>query len=254
MKTLKHVNKTLKNKTLKNKKKQSIWFYDNQQDIISQFKNSLDKVNVVLVDNNKNNDILKGYHIDSHYTIKFLEKHPENTFAKYLKLKNIKELKCINGFSKKDAKKLKTHILNKETHCKAVIFDWDGTLSVNEGIIVSHDNKLIEEFNKYNIKDEDMAIYYAGGIKRLNWMLKFFKFLQKKNIRVFIITNNPVACCNWKIVPGIGPNSRPHFYNIVSKIIPNIMEKDILCGYESECFKPHTFLNNKYLKELYEKI
>lgn len=229
-----------------------IRMYDNQEDIIYQFTKSLPLVNPILVCNLPNT-ILKGD--ASVYTYSFLNLYPDNKFAKYLNEILHKESGTTVGFNMADVINLKDWVkLSPEK--KIVLFDWDGTLSVIEGIILPPNKMYEDTFEKYGITYREIAEYYAGSGTRLSILKNMFLFLDSKNVDVFILTNNPVAAIDWRKLNDnkIGPNSRQNFYKVAKEFIPQLKEENILCGYETDCFKPQTFLNNNYLKQIYESI
>jgi hypothetical protein len=95
------------NLTKKNKTNYSlIRFYDNDMLNITHFKEQLEFIESIFVDNSPNKEILDGS-IASSYTTKFLDKNPNNKYALYLNLLNNKEIGTDVGFSEKDAKNLK---------------------------------------------------------------------------------------------------------------------------------------------------
>jgi len=224
-------------------------FYDNQQDMINQFQAGLKRVESILVDNNDNKFILNGKS-PHEYNNNFLEKYPDNTYAKYLK-----EIGCTNslsriGFSKKDVEDIKRWCKNKKDDNKTVLFDWDGTLSVIEGIYLAQNIRQYGRLYDKIIRDVDIAIYCCGGITRFCMLRKMFTYLRRHNVAVYILTNNPVASVN------LGTNQeyayfRIHFYRVVKEIIPNISINNILSGYDTGCFKPQAFFNNEYLRNSY---
>ena len=228
-----------------------IRFYDNQKDIIRQFNNTLKLVETFLVPNTPNIEILKGSKNSHNYTHEFLKIHPENKYAQYLlSLKN-KEIGTCIGFSETEAIDL-TKWANQILHNKVAIFDWDGTLSVIEGIILPTTESEMKMYEYYNISFHEIAHYYCGTKYRFNWLRSMFEYLHNKNVEIFILTNNPIAS-NKKIF-GLGKKSKNNFFRVAKEIIPGLKKENILCGYETNGFKPHTFLQNKYLYNLYSSI
>jgi hypothetical protein len=224
-------------------KKASIRFYDNQKDIIHQFKHNLKLVDSIQVSNNSNQDIMNGNNKNYLYTQKFLKKHPNNSFAQYLfSIKN-RENSASIGFSYNDALEL-SRWANLPIHNKVVIFDWDGTLSVIEGILLPRTKEETNTHEMNKITYEDIATYYCGGKYRFTWLRDLFIYLHKKHVSVYILTNNPIAC-------NVEKEGRKHFFRVIKEIIPQIKLKEILCGYESNGFKPHAFMKNKELKKSY---
>jgi len=234
----------------------SIRFYDNQPDIIKQFHKAKKFVETIQVSNKPNKEILHGNINASLYTTEFLKIHPENKFAKYLSMVNNKELGTTIGFSRSDAHNLIRWANNTLIDTKVAIFDWDGTLSVIEGLILPPTKETTTELKMIGVTDKEIAEYYIGSKKRMSWLKEMFNFLYKKNIEVYILTNNPIAACNWNKLndDGIGPFSRANFFNVVKQIIPHMKEENILCGYETDGFKPDTFSKNSHLTQIYTRI
>lgn len=233
------------------KKITPIRFYDNQMDIIRQFNNTLKYVDTFLVPNTPNREILKGSKQSHNYTSEFLKKHPKNKFAQYLfSLKNRENGTCI-GFSEKEAIEL-TRWANKLLKNKVAIFDWDGTLSVIEGIVLPTTKSEMKMYEHYNISFHEIAHYYCGTKYRFTWLKSMFEYLHNRNVEIFILTNNPIA--STKRINGLGKESKNNFYRVVKEIIPCLKKENILCGYETNGFKPHTFLKHTYLYKLYSSI
>jgi FMN phosphatase YigB (HAD superfamily) len=147
-------------------------------------------------------------------------------------------------------------VINPKIKTKIVIFDWDGTLSAIEGLVLPPTKEATLELFKQGITYKDIALYYAGTTTRLEGLKNMFTFLHEKGIEVYILTNNPIAACHWRKLhdKGIGDFSRHNFYMVVKQFIPNIKLQNILCGYETNCFKPDTFSNNRRLREVYSQI
>ena len=233
------------------KKVTPIRFYDNQMDIIKQFNKSLKYVDTFLVPNTPNREILKGSKNSYNYTNEFLRRNPENKFAQYLySLKNRENGTCI-GFSEKDAIEL-TKWANKLINNKVAIFDWDGTLSVIEGVVLPTTESEMKMYEHHNISFHEIAHYYCGTKYRFSWLRSMFEYLHNRNVEIFILTNNPIA--STKRINGLGKESKNIFFRVAKEIIPCLKKENILCGYETNGFKPDTFLKNKYLYNLYSSI
>ena len=234
----------------------AIRFYDNQDDIIEQFKKSKKYIESIKVSDKPNQDVMKGNSDSSLYNTFFLQMYPDNKFAQYLKSFGLKEIGTNVGFSVDDAIQLKHWAETTKTEKKIVIFDWDGTLSVVEGIIIPDTKTGTDKFKDMGITSEEIALYYAGSEKRLRYLRNLFTHLNKIHVEFYILTNNPTASCSWKKFThlGIGPESRNNFYNVVKEIIPGLKEENVLCGYETNGFKPDSFSNNEYLRNIYYKI
>jgi hypothetical protein len=230
-----------------------IRFYDNTPEMIKQFKTTLKYVEPILVSNKPNKEVLNGNPNAKIYITEFMKLYPNNKFAQYLSSIQIKELKTNIGFDKEDAYNLLKWACKPSIQNKIAIFDWDGTLSVIEGIIIPNNSKETENWKTKGINNRDIAIYYAGTKERLLWLREMFTILHKKEVRIYILTNNPVAATNWRAYPNLklGSETRYNFFKVAKQFIPQIKENEILCGYETNCFKPDTFLKNTYLNNSY---
>jgi hypothetical protein len=218
--------------TKKNKKKYKMSnippvafrFYDNQKDIIKQFHTSLKYVESILVSNNSNEEIMNKNN-SKLYTSIFLNNNPNNKFAMFLNNINNKEQATSIGFSQKDAMDLQIWSESPIPQ-KIVIFDWDRTLSIIEGIFLPNSITDTNYFKNIGISYRDIAIYYVGSEFRCKWLRYIFEYLNNKNVEVFILTNNPIAAVNWNILKllNIGINSRYNFYRVAKEIIPQLMQ------------------------------
>ena len=232
----------------------SIRFYDNQLDIIHQFKTMLKKVDTIYIPDRPNKEIL-NHSKPKDFTKEFLKKYPNNKFAKYLSSLRNTERSINMGFSLYNAEDLiKWSFSTIQT--KVALFDWDGTLSVAEGIILPSNPIDTLTFHNMGINYRDIAIYYCGSEYRFLWLKYMFEVLDKQKVEIFVLTNNPMAAKNMNIVRlvGLGFLSRFNFYNVIKEIIPQFKEENLLCGYETQGIKPQTFMNNPYLNRLYNKI
>jgi hypothetical protein len=231
----------------------SIRFYDNQPDIIQQFKTMLKKIDTIYIPDKPNKEILNT--TPQNFTREFLKKYPNNNFAKYLLSFRNNERSINIGFSLYNAKDLLKWSFST-IHTKVAIFDWDGTLSVAEGVILPSNPIDTLHFHKMGINYRDIAIYYCGSEKRFLWLKYMFEILHKNKVDIFILTNNPMAAKNMNIIKlaGLGFLSRFNFYNVIKQIIPQFQEDNLLCGYETNGIKPQTFMNVPYLNKLYKKM
>jgi len=234
----------------------AIRFYDNFDEMIKQFQKAKKYIESIHVSCKPNKEVMRSDSNAALYTEKFLKLYPDNKFAKSLLETKNKEIGTNIGFSRNDAKNLSKWVLNPQIKTKIVIFDWDGTLSIIEGVVLPPTRETTTEMLKRGITYKEIAEYYAGTKERLTGFQNMFNFLEQKGVEVFILTNNPVAACDWKKLkdPGIGDFSRHNFYMVAKQFIPQIKLANILCGYETNGFKPDTFNNNKYLREMYARI
>jgi len=234
----------------------AIRFYDNFNEMIKQFQKSKKYVEAILVSSKPNQEVMLGNPNATLYTKEFLKFYPDNKFAQYLQSINNKELGTNIGFSRDDAKNLAKWVLDPKIKTKIVIFDWDGTLSAVEGVMLPPTKELTIEMCNKGITFTEMALYCAGSKNRLEGLQNMFNFLHEKGVEVFILTNNPVAACDWRKLddPSIGDYSRRNFYKLAKQFIPQLKMQNLLCGFETNGFKPDTFNNNKRLREVYARI
>ena len=233
--------------------KYSIRFYDNQPDIIEQFQRSKKYIDCRLVSGDRNQDVLNGRESPNKYISEFIKKNPKNTYALFLNHVNSMESHACVAFSKEDTTDLLSWASNRDIHHKYVLFDWDGTLSVLEGMVVPNREEY-ELFKSGEIKYNDAAIYFSGSKERFNMLKEMFKTLKRLGVHIYILTNNPVASDKKIENDDCSEYSKEYFHNISKQIIPGIKKEDILCGYESNGFKPSTFSDNQHLREAYKKM
>ena len=103
-----------------------------------------------------------------------------------------------------------------------VIFDWDLTLSVCNGVYtpgLSFANDIIfPNPKKMDYTFEEMAHFYAGTLERLDAIKTMFKTLRDKGTKIFILTNN-----GW----GSKPNDFIKFLNMYD---PLLVPDEIIYG------------------------
>lgn len=234
----------------------SIRFYDNYENILQQFKKTLKYVEPILVSNEPNEEVMRGNNNSKLYTEIFLQMYPNNKFAQYLLSMNNKEMGTTIGFSDSEINNLYKWASSNPAKTKIVIFDWDGTLSVIEGINIPENKKNTNHLKMKKITYREIALYYAGTIERLIKIRELFLYLHLKGVHVYILTNNPTAACNWSNYRhmGIGEESRYNFYRVAKVFIPQLKENNIICGYETNGFKPHSFLKNPFLSQSYHNL
>ena len=259
VKTQKHITQKLLPVTPNFQEKElccAIRFYDNFDEMIKQFKKTKKYVEAILVSSKPNREVMNGNKNAALYTQQFLKLYPDNKFAKYLQSINNNEIGTNIGFSRDDARNLIKWVLDPKIKTKIAIFDWDGTISAVEGVDFPPTKYTTLEMFKKGITYKEIALYYAGTKERLEDFQKMFNFLHEKGVEVFILTNNPVAACNWRKLndKGIGEFSRHNFYKVAKQFIPHIKLQNILCGYETDGFKPDTFNNNPRLRDVYARI
>lgn len=232
----------------------SIRFYDNQPDIIEQFMRSKRFIESILVSNKPNQEVMNGDPNAKYYTDRFLATNPRNKFAKYLKSIGNEEIETDIGFTMEREGKDLFSWASKHPEKKIVLFDWDGTLSVVEGLLLPEYEEEVAEFHKKDITTLEIATYYCGSRKRLQDLRRLFiKLYERWDVEFFILTNNPVATCDPK-KSCVGPISKSLFFLVVKEIFPFLPFSHILCGFDTNCFKPDTFSNETYLRKIYKEI
>ena len=107
-----------------------------------------------------------------------------------------------------------------------LIFDWDKTLSVVEGIHMPR----LQSFEDIGMPLEDVCHVILGGHTRIALLKSFFK-----HVKVVIVTNNPSACpiSETPYVFGDDPSTynRPQFLRLIRFIIPTFQEKDLIASH-----------------------
>ena len=127
-----------------------------------------------------------------------------------------------------------------------LVFDWDKTLSVVEGIHMPPCDKwgtkwLQNTFEDYNMHLEDVCHVILGGHARIALLKAFFERVKAK---IIVLTNNPSACPISQEDPIY---NRPEFLRLIRFIIPTFQEKDLVPGHlydgiKSEALKDY-FIN-----------
>jgi hypothetical protein len=177
-----------------------IYFYDDSKFNINSFKTRKD-IKSVWVSNKTPNPISKNMP-SYYYADMFYKKYPNNNYAKYMVVKPpLKPTKKINishticsRCQIQTGSGLTINEINKISKKKAqtVIFDWDLTLSVCNGIYVPSVNYLHNNVfpKRLNFTFEEMAQFYAGTLERFEALKNMFKKLRENNTKIFILTDN----------------------------------------------------------------
>ena len=122
-----------------------------------------------------------------------------------------------------------------------IIFDWDKTLSVVEGIRMPWGHYTFEDIG---FPLEAVCHVILGGHARIALLKSFFKRVSK----VVILTNNPSACPISQTPYVFGDDTtcynRPQFLRLIRFIIPTFQEKDLIAshvyhGIKSEALKDY---------------
>ena len=165
-----------------------IRFYDD--DRTNFIGNNYKNMECILIDTNKPNILIKKKNF-----------HPQLYFYEYIK-KNPYDLELIklaieyhdlthneipqnNGIEKKHIEDLKDWCMENKKKKKVVFFDWDRTLSVTNGFLA------LKKYSKKQL--QEYLIYILGGKERFQKLQDLFSFLHKKNVVIYILTNNSTA-------------------------------------------------------------
>ena len=193
--------KTRKNRILNT---DSIVFYDDALYNIEPFRKEFPHLKSILVPTNKTYDqILKGKP-SSQYAVMYLKKYKNNNYAKELVKRmtiNMSYVACQQcntttgqGVSIKEMKNISKWASNKTKNEKTILFDWDKTLSVCDGIYMpvdSDSSKDTEDVLKRKLfTEEEVARYCAGTTERFDALKRMFNTLRANNVNCRIITNN----------------------------------------------------------------
>lgn len=169
-----------------------VYYYDDSEAHIADFKRDHPSVKSILVRNADPNPILKG--MDSfYYPTLFTRKYPHNKFAAALlenhdishpKKTHPTEL-CIacRGVFKSGLTIPEIRRIAKRK-ADAVLFDWDFTLSSANGLS-GHD---IEPGTH-----TEVAQYFAGTMERFKALREMFTELRRRGTKIFILSDNGLA-------------------------------------------------------------
>jgi hypothetical protein len=104
---------------------------------------------------------------------------------------NIDSYDPISGINKYHIKKLMCPFM---ANLNALIFDWDRTLTVFEGLysIFPHVKDLLKYFSlKSEVCIKDVAEYYLGGYDRIRLLRKVWKSAKDNKTPIYILSSNP---------------------------------------------------------------
>lgn len=176
---------------------------DNQDNIDDVEKNCKPYITTILVDARVIDD--------KDYTARMI--NPPNV-NEYAMISYTNPEKSYHALNDKTIKKINDWYKNNTGIPKVVIFDWDKTLSVVDGIISLHSylqyiyNIIKEKQPDFIITQQEHIVnhhelldgllinaldYFMGGIKRKNKIKNLIKTLFNNGIQVYILTNNLCA-------------------------------------------------------------
>jgi hypothetical protein len=116
-----------------------------------------------------------------------------------------------NGIDLEQIQELKEWCKKNKKQEKIVFFDWDRTISITDGFFYLHNTtkKQLKQYLKYIL----------GGKERFKELQVLFKYLHKKKVNVYILTNNSTA---------ENKNSRNFFLKLVSLMDPKFKLNNLL--------------------------
>ena len=166
-----------------------VYFYDDDPVNITTFKAAHPSVRSVLVKNEGVTPILKN--MDAfYYPTMFHRMYPHNRYAATLieehdimhPQKVRPELACRicgvkvgQGLTVAEIRKI------ARRRAEVVLFDWDLTLSVCNGLILPRDKEY---------SNAEVAQYCAGTLERFNALREMFAELRRRGTKIYILTNN----------------------------------------------------------------
>jgi hypothetical protein len=187
---------------------------------------------------------------DINYTNLHIFDH--NTYVIHLRSINYKEIIVpCQGFSDSHRTELIEWILHKQGKPFIVVFDWDQTVSVTNGIILPPVDtpEMCRE----------CAQYLLGGYQRWNMFQELEKFILEKNGEIYILTSNPLAdeCGYPRILRRTTDGSpeeydfgsaskRPLFLKLIQQVFSSMNDKYLLSSYQDGrlCSKGMRLLTN----------
>jgi hypothetical protein len=208
-----------------------IYFYDDDPTNIKQFRTTHKGVIAKLVAD-KPNSLMKGY--DSYYYAHMFSKmYPNNRFAKLIleeapkNPEKTRHYRITNEKIRSDFI-VKAGLTVKEMHkialtkARTVIFDWDHTLSVLQGLRLwggtarSWTNNLNSEF--YSLLE--VAQFCAGTMERFHAMREMFASLRAQGTSIIILSNNGWATTQ----------AKEEFVKILQIYDPELKKEDVVYG------------------------
>ncbi len=212
-----------------------VCFLDNDK---QQFKGRkyLKHVECIHVDDQKKNKLLcQEKYKKMLYFDAYVDKYGGNILGKIAKVypiiqeSNSERPVVSNGITKETIENLKKWCKEYKHKTKYIFFDWDQTLSIQNGFHV------LEGFQTRFVKE--YLFFVLGGKERFSLLQKMFSFLHRCNCKIFILTNNDAAVSNSDC------RKTFHFFLKMIKILdPKFEKKNLLYGLDFETTK---FMSSK---------
>lgn len=228
-------NKELTNYNDDNLRKSNVMFFDNDLNNFIGFNDSIN----IWIDDTIPNQILRDYDLKSTPTkipfakmVQQINKSNNQYINALVKYNKYEKLIPVEGFTERHIDIVKKWI---NAHNNAgnkndlyLLFDWDRTLSVCEGIIFMKDEYINRYYNgdsKHHILP-DILNLLIGGEERYDMLKKFFnEICDIQNLQILVITANPSAQKS-------NVNYR-NFFEMVKLLIPCLTQERFLCSSSS---------------------
>lgn len=168
-------------------------FYDNKKDNIITMKMNCGNIKSILAVEQRAREKL-------YINYPYLKIFDNNVYTKHLKRKKPKHQENIEEMSDALTREQMDELLMwasaNRYNKKIVLFDWDRTLSVIEGVLLTksekEDGSMISQVEDIRDKEQfyaDMLIYYLSPY-RANDIIRMFGALRLYDTEIFILTNN----------------------------------------------------------------
>lgn len=195
-------------------------FYDN--DVTRFHGNNDERIECIAVDEKKLHEIIKNCKLHNQvYYQSYYDKYKPKDLALLFErnpFMKMNEIPATNGMTTKQMVELKNWCTVHPKEKKLIFFDWDQTLSVQNGFIYLQyvKKKLLTEY----------VMYLLGGKERFKTIQRLFSFLRgKKNCMVYILTNNGFADKN-------NTKTFSNFLRLIRIIDPKWKGHQLLFGFD----------------------
>ena len=217
--------------------KSNVMFFDNDLNNFNGFNDSIN----ILINDSIPNQIVRDYYVNSNTSIpkqipfaKIVQEinqsnNHNNQYINVLVDHGMYEMHIpVEGFTERHINIVKKWInAPRKKNDLYLLFDWDRTLSVCEGIVFMS----IPFINRYYSDNKDHLLpdilnLLIGGQERYDMLKKFFnEICQIPNLQILVITANPSA-------ENTDVNYR-NFFEMVKLLIPCLTEEHFLCSSSS---------------------
>jgi hypothetical protein len=85
------------------------------------------------------------------------------------------------------------HSNNGLNENSCLLFDWDRTITVVEGMLFGKNNELIEGLNRGTITYDDLLMFVMSSVERIESIRNMFEKIKTSGIKFYILTHNPNA-------------------------------------------------------------